>query len=207
MKELTISLKKQLTEAHKQIVGGIESMAEGCKLFVAVLDQDRDGAIAFMKSKGVPTEMLDLMESVGRGRIHPRLMFMPGPGPERLQRAPFHEQERLLNVGVEVARIVGDEIKTMVKPVAELTRSEAEIALDSGGNSSLQIQEERLKQRMLSKTFKLPPYSLDGDTLLARENCRIPFAELERIYSSAKEAHQAKVGRLEADLKKRQIAR
>jgi hypothetical protein len=207
MKELTVSLKKQLTEAHKQIIGGIESMAAGCKLFVAILDQDREGSLAFMKSKGIQTEMLDLMENVGRGRIHPRLMFMPGPGPERLQRAPLSEQERILNVGVEVVRLVGDEIKTVVKPVNELTRFESEIALDSNGNTPRSQQEERLKKRVMSSTFRLPPYFLDGDVVRVRADATIPYEEIKRIYTAATEAHQAKAGRLEADLKKRQIAR
>lgn len=209
MKELTQSSKKQLIEAQNLITAGIDSIAAGCKKFVEILDEDRAATLAFLQSRGIRDEMLDLMENVGRGRLHPRLLFLPGPGPERLQRAPIAEQERLLNVGVEVVRLVGEEIKTTVKPVGELTRQEAELAIDSTGNTARDLQVERLKNRLLSTAFKLPPYFLDGDELCVRRDARprIPFTELERLYHAAKEAHDKKARLLESDLKKRQIQR
>lgn len=206
MSTLAKTTKQKLANAHSLILAGVEQMKQGCVIVCECLDEDRDATIAFMRARGVSDEFLDLIENVGRGRIHPRLMFMPGPGPERLQRAPMKEQERILNAGVEVARLVGDEFKKEVKPLAELTRVEAEVAIDSSGNVSVEKQVEKLKQRLINSTFKLPPYKLDGDTLLARENCRIPYAELERLYRQATTNHAQRVRSLESDIKRRQIA-
>lgn len=207
MKALQTNIEKKLEKAHATILGGIEQMKAGSVAIVECLDEDREATVKFMKSRGVNDEFLDLIESVGRGRLHPKLLFMPGPGPERLHRAPIKEQERILNTGVQIAKLVGDEFKTTIKPLAELTRAEAEVAIDSSGNVPMEKQVERLKQRIVSHTFKLPAYSLDGDTLLARENCRIPFSELERLYKQAEKAHEKKMSFLEGDIKRKQIAK
>ena len=204
---LSTTNKKRLIEAHAKIFGGIETIREGCKLYVESVDEDREAARAFMASRHVPEEFLDLMENVGRGRIHPRLMIMAGPGPERLQRAPLSEQARIINTGVEVVRLVGDEMKVVTKPVCELTRSEAEIALDSSGNTPRAQQEERLKDRLLNKTFRLPPFWLDGENVRTRADSTIPYEDLQRLAREAEQGNQAKKARLEADLKRRQIQR
>lgn len=205
MKEIEKQLQATLKEAYDIIFGGIDQVKRGCVAVVQCLDKDREATVAYMRKRGVVDEFLELIENVGRGRIHSRLIFMPGAGPERVQRAPLVEQERLINAGVEVVRLIGDEFKKTVKPLAELTRAEAEIAIDSSGNVSEAKQIERIKQRMIHTTFKMPPYSLDGDVLLARENCRIPFAELQRLYEDAEKAHNQKLKSLEADMKKRQV--
>jgi len=207
MKELSKTNKQILIEVHTGIFKSIDQIKECCQRYVQVLDEDREAARAFMLQRGMGDELLDLIESVGRGRIHPRLMFMPGPGPERLQRAPLSEQERIINVGVDVVHLVGDEFKVKTKKISELTKSEAEIAVDSSGNTPREIQEERLRRRILTHTFKTPPYMLEGDTLFARENSRIPFAELQRLFLEAEKVHELKKKTIEADIKKRQIVK
>lgn len=193
MKTLTKSIKDLIAEAHFKINAGAQSIAEGCKLYVQALDQDVDAARKFMRERGISEAFLDLFESVGRGRIHPRLLVMPCPANVRLQRMPLAEQDRLLTAGVEVVQWTGNESKVVVKSVSELTKQEAESALDSTGNVSHAVQIERARRRVLTNAYKLPPYSLDGDTLYARENCRIPLAELERLAAEARKAHDAKL--------------
>jgi hypothetical protein len=206
MNTLAKSIQTKLTQAHTKIIGGISEIKEGCKLYVQILDTEPE-ARGFMLSRGINPDFLDMIENVGRGRIHERLLFLPGPGPERLQRAPLHEQERILNTGVEVVRLVGEEIKVETKPISGLTKFEAEISLDSGGQVPRAKQEEKIKERVINSTFRLAPYSLDGDSLIARSNCRIPFSELERLFKQAKEIHENKLRILESDVKKGQIVK
>jgi len=186
------SVKVLLDEAFEKINAGAQTIKEGCELYVKALDKDLDGARKFMREHGITDEFLDLFEAVGRGRIHPRLLVMPCPANTRLQRAPLAEQERLLSVGVELVEMVNGEPKLVIKPVSELSKLEAAVALDANGNVPQHIQVERLKRRVLGHTFRMPPYSLDGDTLYARENCRITYEELERLYREATNNRAAK---------------
>lgn len=205
MNELTKSHQKTLKEAFDGFGRGIDGVVESCKKYVAVLNEDRDAAQAFMRQLGVPAETLDVMESVGRGSIHPRLLFLCGPGPARLQRAPVAEQERLLNTGVEVLRKEGGVLKKVVKPVAGLSKEEAQNALDSKGQIPIAEQAAKFKEQEQNITYKGPPYFLVGDALKARENCSIPFEELERLYYDAKKANELKKKLLEDSIKRRQI--
>lgn len=156
---------------------------------------------------GVYEDFVDLIEKVGRGRLSPRLLFLPGPGPERLHRVPLAEQERILNVGVVVAKQTGKEFKKVVKPIAQLTSEESLLAINASGNIGFEQQVETLKQVVVKKTFKTVPFQLDGDTLLVRANCRIPFSEMEALYHRASKAHDAKIKRLAADMTHRQLER
>lgn len=184
------NVKGLLDEAFSKINAGAQTIKEGCELYVQALDQDLESARKFMRDHGITDEFLDLFEAVGRGRIHPRLLVMPCPANTRLQRAPLAEQERLLSAGVELVEFVNGEAKVRIKPVSELTKLEAATALDSSGNVPRDVQIERLKRRVLGHTFKMPPYSLDGDILYARENSRIPFEELKRLYLEAHKYHE-----------------
>jgi hypothetical protein len=206
MKELTQSIQKEalgLITALKQDLSKVEGK---CRKIVALLDK-APGLPAFLHQHNVPEPFLDLIERVGRGQMTWRLLFLPCPASERLMRLPLAAQERLIATGVEVARLVGDEIKMCVKPVVELTRAEAEIALNSSGNVPQEVQREALQDRLLNKTFKAPAYSLKGDELLVRRDTRIPFADLERLFRDASLANQAKKQSLEGEVKRRQIER
>lgn len=206
MNQLPTAIQNKLDSAYKQIFGGLESILSGCVLYCSIVDTDRERCVKYMNSKGFPSDFLDMLENVGRGRITPRLLFLLGPGPERLQRVPFSEQERILNVGVEVAKVVGNEIIAVVKPVTELTALEAQTALNSSGNVSIAAQRELLSKRTITMAFKTVPFSLDGEDLLVK-GIRIPFQELDRLYQAARQAHDKKVSFLERDMKESQIRR
>lgn len=204
MNSLTPNIQKQALANLSRIEQGLENIQEVCREHVAMVDKCPE-LPGFLLSKGVSEAMLDLIERVGRNQMTPKLLFMPGPGPERLLRLPVKEQERLLAAGVEVVRMVGDEMRSTVKPVSELTRIEAEIAINSDGNVSKERQTAALQERILNNTFRTPPVRLQGDELYVREKTRIPFADLERYYRDAKLVHDTKTQRLEADIKARQI--
>lgn len=204
---LSQELSTKLDEARKRIFAGVDEIVAGCRIYVAVLDSNREAAMEYMIKKGIPIGSLDLIESVGRDKLDPRLIFMPGPGPARLQRAPLSVQDRLLNTGVEVARIVGGAVRVSIKPVAELTAAEAELALDAKGNVPVDTQKERLTKQILSNKFRIAAYALDEDALVVRANVTIPYDEFERLYLGAKTAHETKIKRLQAEIKQNQITR
>lgn len=114
-------------------------------------------------------------------------------------------QVRLVDEGVKLLRKEGGVLKEVVKPLVELSKAESKNSIDRRGNVPIAEQKKKLEEQEQSITYKGPRCFLDGDALMARENCRIPFEELERLYHDALKAHELKKKLLEDSIKRRQI--
>lgn len=207
MKPAIKNLKEELIAIHQGIIGSMEDVLSFCRRFVVCLDQDAQKTRAILQERGVAEGFMDLWENVGRGRVHPKLMFNASPGAERLQMAPYSEQDRLLTTGVQVARLIHDEVKIVVVPVSQLSKAEALSAINSSGNVGKELQIENLEEMIQKRTHRPAPYRLKGEDVYADKGSTIRFVELERLYFEAKKIHEAKLQSIEAAVKQRQIVK
>ena len=109
---------------------------------------------------GVNRELIRRLEGLGRGSIHPELVFSTSPGAIRLLKLPLSEQQQALNQGTEV--LDDDETTTRIIPVSELTREQAKQAI----GKSLTEQRTTIRKRK----SKLAPVNGTEDYRIAKDH-------------------------------------
>jgi len=119
---------------------------------VAAIDT-RPELVEELVEAGVNRELVNRLERLGRGQIHPQLVFNTSPGGKRLITLPLSEQNAVLNHGgVEILEPDEKSIRTI--PLNELTAQQAGQAFHGGQRRSLAEQRSWLQVR---KAKQLPP--------------------------------------------------
>lgn len=107
-----------------------------------------------LEEAGVNRELIRRLERLGRGQIHPRLVFSTTPGAEKLLTVPLSEQSRALESGVEVME--DDEATTRNIPIHELTPEQARQVFHRGQIRSLAEQRTYLRDRKKKRGIAAP---------------------------------------------------
>jgi hypothetical protein len=107
-----------------------------------------------LEDAGVNRELVSRLERLGRGQIHPRLVFSTTPGAEKLLTVPLSEQARVLDAGVEVME--DDETTTRNIPIHELSPEQARQVFHRGQVRSLAEQRTYLRARKKKRGVAAP---------------------------------------------------
>lgn len=161
---LTQDRDKAIAEIIKSFTGGIEALhAAGVKL-CQCLEEDPLFMDYFHKSHPeFSWELLAMLERIGRGELHPKLLLDGSPGGKRAALLPYSTQVKLLDKGVEVARKRGKEIDIEVKPLAALTFAESQIVFEASHVLSADEQVKRLEQRSIRTRPARAAYEIGDD--------------------------------------------
>jgi len=85
------------------IVKGMEAFVEAGQMLVAYLKVEPDAYAKIVAAEPrISVGLLEQLEAVGRGAMHPDLLVAEGPGIERAKRLPYSEQVKVLTEPVEV---------------------------------------------------------------------------------------------------------
>ena len=103
---------------------------------------------------GVNRELVNRLERLGRGQIHPRLVFSTTVGAVKLLALPLSAQTRALDNGIEVME--DDESTQRIIPVNEMTPAQARQAFNRGHIRSLQEQRTWLRAQKKKRGATAP---------------------------------------------------
>ena len=107
----------------RQIGAGLEAAG---KMLVEMLALDPQAKKKIRdRFPEISNSMLNQLEAVGRGQMHPRLALTANPGFQRLRGLPYSDQERLLSEPVELLVEHEGEIDVLLVQVADLTPDQA----------------------------------------------------------------------------------
>jgi hypothetical protein len=98
-----------------------------------------------LQALGINRGVVRRLERLGRGQIHPSLVFSTTPGGERLLSVPLSEQSLALQDGIEV--LDPDEQSTRNIPVHELTAGQARQAITNGRIRTIAEQRTWIRDR------------------------------------------------------------
>lgn len=107
-----------------------------------------------LDAAGVNRELVNRLERLGRGQIHPRLVFSTTPGAEKLLSVPLSEQSRALDNGIEVME--DDETTSRWIPVNEMTPAQARQVFHRGQIRSLAEQRTWLRSQKKKRGVAAP---------------------------------------------------
>ena len=131
------------------------SLLEVAHDLVAAIDA-RPELVKELADAGVNRELLNRLEKLGRGQIHPSLVFNTTSGGTKLLALPLSEQTHVLENGVEI--LDADETSTRLIPVNELTGEQSRQVFQSGKMRTLAEQRTWLRDRK----NKLKPVDADA---------------------------------------------
>jgi len=110
-----------------------------------------------LEEVGVNRELIRRLERLGRGQIHPQLVFSTTPGAEKLLTVPLSEQSRALESGLEI--MDDDETTSRNIPINELSSAQAQQAISRGRIRTLAEQRTWIRD----KKKKVSPVSAKED--------------------------------------------
>lgn len=85
------------------ITQGIANWVEAGKLLVQFVEEYPDAYASLIAGEPRLTpDFLGNLEALGRGTLHPDLLYLKGPGPNKARLLPYSEQVRVLSQLVEV---------------------------------------------------------------------------------------------------------
>lgn len=129
----------QLAERIRAVSNDLLGIAHD---LVAALDAKPELADELLE-QGVNRELIRRLERLGRGQIHPKLVFATTPGAQKLLTVTLSEQTRALEEGVEVME--DDETASRNIPIADLTPEQARQVFTHGRIRALAEQRTWLR--------------------------------------------------------------
>jgi len=123
--------KNEVIESKIEQFGGMiraigENLLEAGKLLVEMLKDDPEAKAKIQrKFPEISVSMLNQLEAVGRGQMHPRLALAAGPGHVKMRGLPYSDQERYLEEPVPLLVDNHGAYDTLLVKVHELTPDQA----------------------------------------------------------------------------------
>lgn len=167
-----INLNNKIEQFQTLIQDGAEKWIAAGKLLIE-MEAEEPTAMTII-SKKIPVlsiDRLEMFKRIGNGELNPMLLADPSPGAMKLLEMPRKVQDKYLSSPIEIAVVLGDQVRVERKPLQQLTRPEADIVFNATRMRSPEEQVEMLRNRMASKQYKFKPrYIIDGEkiTFLAR---------------------------------------
>lgn len=131
---------KEIAERISKISHDLLEVAED---LVTALDE-RPALAEELAGQGVNRELIRRLERLGRGQIHPRLVFATAPGALRLLTVPLSEQTQALELGIEV--MDDDEEGVRKLPISDMSPKQARLAIGGGRIRSLAEQRTAIRE-------------------------------------------------------------
>jgi hypothetical protein len=164
---------------------GTSLMAAG-KLLVEILEEEPKGKrLIQAKYPGISAPMLNQLEALGRGQLHPALALSGSPGYIRLRGLPMSDQERYLEESVELLVEAGEDYDVLLVKVSDLTPKQAAqvFAPDhvrAQGAQRAYLEDQKQKATLAHRCEELPePYKVHRDgSIEFRAGTRIKRKEL-----------------------------
>lgn len=113
MKNETNLTTLKTIEAFKQAwMGGMELILKACKIYADAIDTDETSKYDFHAAlPKMSAACWSRIEKVGRGQMHYLLLCDSTVAGEKLEKLPFSEQKKAIDVGFEVLTEKGDVLK------------------------------------------------------------------------------------------------
>ena len=124
--------------------------------------------------QGVNRELIRRLERLGRGQIHPKLVFATTPGAQKLLTVPLSEQTRALDEGVEC--LDDDETSSRKIATADMTQEQARLVFTHGRIRSLAEQRTWMRANKKRQTISTPDegYRVCSDHVITTKPGRWP---------------------------------
>jgi hypothetical protein len=208
----TIPMK--ITERNERIAsflalldGSINSLVEAGKLLVSMIEDKPDIFEDILRvAPHIKPTTLDQLELIGRGKLHPILMFDDSPAARRAMSLPYKDQQRVLDHPMAVVSRVDGGFKTEQKRFNEMTREEAVVAIDvrTGHIRKPDEQAAVILEQIQSLQRNNVRYIINGDRVTFFEKVSLGASELEEIVQRLKVESMKQIG---PELAKKQIQR
>ena len=175
--------EKEIRKFRELLHIGMSSMKEAAEIYVKVIDREPAAKQAFRELvPEVPSSAWKLMEKVGRGQMHERLLLMGGRIQTLLAALPLSEQTEVIENGLEVLLHDGNAMRIMPE---SLTQSQLSQVFGSGEIRSLEAQRAWMESR---RDYRLPvrgvpedAYKVEGALLVVNQPMSFRLAQLKDI--------------------------
>jgi hypothetical protein len=133
----------------------------------------------------MPPGLVRRFEAIGRHKLHPRLAYLSGAGPQRLRMLPLQLQERCLAQPIEVVIYQAGKTDLLLIDVCNLTPRQAEQVFARDGVRDAAAQRAWLADREgLEQSRHVKPdvaYKLTKHELVVLQPCRFAAKDLAVI--------------------------
>jgi hypothetical protein len=162
------------------------SLVSAGKLLVEIIEEDPTAKRRIQaKYPEISASMLNQLEAVGRGQLHPKLALTGSAGYMRLRGLPMSDQERYLEESVELLVEAGEDYDVLLVKVSDLTPKQAAqvFAPDhvrAQGAQRAYLEDQKQKATLAHRCEELPePYKVHRDgSIEFRAGTRIKRKEL-----------------------------
>ena len=180
--------EKEIRKFRELLHIGMSAMKEAAEIYVKVIDREPAAKQAFRELvPEVPSSAWKLMEKVGRGQMHERLLLMGGRIQTLLAALPLSEQTEAIENGLEVLLHDGNAMRIM--PEA-LTQSQLSQVFGSGEIRSQEAQRAWMESRRNYQLARLAQgdmrYRVEGCHLVILAPVSIEMGKLRRVLAQMK---------------------
>lgn len=179
-----------ITQFTGLIQAGIESWIEAGKIAAEQIDSDPEWPDKVnSRFPEISQETIYAFDRIGRGVLHPKLLFSDCPGYKKLRSLPFQVQERCLKNSVDVLVKTDDGWDTIKCDVLNLTPAQARQVFDpKTGPRTAAAQRAWIESQAAVKATESvgvdQPYRITGKTLVILKPCRVDRRELARLLAN-----------------------
>jgi hypothetical protein len=183
------TMEERIAHFGEMICGLGMALQTAGEYLVSLLDEDPAVKKKIQaKFPEIGMSVLNQLEAVGRGTLHPRLTMVSNPGFVRLRGLPMSDQTRYLEEPVELVLEKDGEFDTLLVKAVDLTPEQAKqvFAADHVRDQGAQrawLEGERAKAEVEKRTTPIPDlYVVHRDGIVEfRAGARIPMRELAAI--------------------------
>lgn len=178
-------LKRQVQAVIAKMQHAIESMYEGCKMYVDLIDKNTAAKELFLEA-GLKESELRKMEHVGRNIMNVKLLTATGEQYRCIAKCPISEQNKYLNEPIEVLTYNGDVLKVSIDNLSKDQTKQVFADNHVRGLSEQKVYLEELKKReYIAKQPKQnrEPYTISKNTVVFNNPCKLTRKEMLIILS------------------------
>jgi hypothetical protein len=157
-------------------------------LYVKAIDTFRGMRARLRKElPQISAQAWETFENIGRKVLYAPLVMDHSPGAQKLLSLPYDQQVKYHKRQVPIVTLVGENFRTVTKPLQELTRSEAAQVFTLTGLRPEEEQKSMLRSKAQGEHFTLPSYEIFGNKIRFRANVEMTKSQLEAVLRSLRD--------------------